>query len=126
MKQFTEKDTAKQKAVRRSRTAQKRTLIKSKGSIPQNALKGLVVAYIRQFIIVTDFIDGITYECYLAGTLISPNGKSSLVAVGDNVFFILDKYENETTATGLETGVIVAVDERQSLLARKSTVFNIL
>jgi ribosome biogenesis GTPase len=62
----------------------------------------------------------------MGGTLITPNKKSSLVVVGDEVYFIIDSHQNESTVfdetiseSGYETGVIVAVEERKNSLARK-------
>ena len=118
MKKFEDRDTAKRGAIRKSRSAQKRTLIKEKGKIPETAVLGLVTAYIGKFIIVKSIKNKKSYECYLGGTLISPNGKSSLISVGDTVKFIIDEYQNESTETGLETAVIIAVDERKNLFAR--------
>ena len=125
MKKFTYKNSAKQQAVRKSRSSAKRTLIKPQGKISAAAIKGLVIASIAKFNIVRAIDSNTIYECYLGGTLITPNKKSSLVVVGDIVHIIIDEYQNESTtydetisATGYITGTIIAVEERKNSLAR--------
>jgi len=110
----------KQIAIRKTRSAQKRTLIKEKGKLPENIKWGIVFVYIGKFILVREINSSSTYECYLGGTLISKNRKSSLIAVGDIVGFITDTNQNESAETELETGVIITVKERQTVLCRKA------
>ncbi len=126
MKKYSEKNSEKRAAVRKSRSASKRTLIKESGIIPKDALRGLVLASIGKFIIVRSEESQKIFECYMGGTLITPNKKSSLVVVGDEVHFIIDKHQNESTVfdetiseSGYETGIIIAVEERKNSLARK-------
>jgi ribosome biogenesis GTPase len=107
----------KQQPIRKSRSP-KRILIKKKGKIDKNALHGYAVATIGSIVIVES--DNQLFECVIGGILISEYKDSTLVTVGDEVWFILDENENTIKIEGLDKGIIKKVGKRWTKLSRKS------
>ena len=73
----------------------KSTLTKEYGEIPGNALRGLVVSSVGLFYSVR-FLqdDGNRFiNCHSAGTIITKNFDSTLIAVGDYVYFVIEQDE---------------------------------
>lgn len=121
MAKFNKKQEIKRSPIRQQRTS-KRVLIKKKGKLPDNAEKGVVVASIGKVAVIKPESYGFEKEffvsCYIAGTIITPNEHSSIIAVGDVIYFIRDNIID--TETNLAKGTIVAVEERKSSIARKT------
>jgi ribosome biogenesis GTPase len=118
---YKHKQDIKRSPIRQSRTS-KRILIKKKGVIPENAKYGTVIAAIGKVVIVKpeelDFNYDNFVTCYIAGTIITKNEFSSIIAVGDKVHFLL--FSEIDKETGLKKGSIVAVEERKTMIARKT------
>lgn len=95
----------------------KRVLVKEKGKIPDDALRGRVIAVKGRSYLVRSLEqnDSGLFDCYKAGTIISKNKNSSLVAVGDYVFVLPEKLEKKEE---IGNGTIIAVEERSSFLSR--------
>ncbi len=94
----------------------KRILIKKEGNVPPDAMYGTVVAAMGKAYVVENKADGSLVDCITAGTIISGNDITSLLAVGDNVRFTLSKSSED----GEETGSIVMVEPRTTILSRKA------
>lgn len=122
MKNYDLDDEIRAEHIRKSRSADKRTLIKKKGDIKKDSAKGIVIAAIGKYIIVRKLDTKDLFECTIGGTLITENYKSSLVVVGDIVYFKEEKLpENlDETDTGLQFGVIYSVEKRGTMLSRKA------
>lgn len=121
MAKYKHKQDIKRSPVRQGRTT-KRVLIKKSGKIPDKAVYGSVVASIGKVTIVKPEGKPFEYEnfvsCFIAGTIISKNEYSSIIAVGDKVYYLpIDEKDKET---GLQKGSIVAVDTRKTMIARKT------
>lgn len=108
--------------TKRKRT-QKRILLREGGTLPENALKGRVVAtFGRAFEVAPVADDGSldfdnTVECVAAGSVRSKNKKATIVAVGDFVSYLPDESDQAT-----ESGTIVFVEQRESMLSRKPVI----
>ncbi len=122
MKTFDLYEEVRSEHIRKSRSAAKRTLIKDKEDRKHDSLKGLVIAVVGKFIIVRQYETNDLYECTIAGTLVTENYKSSLVAVGDSVSFReqIGLKESEQSDDELLNGVIISVKKRGTMLARKA------
>lgn len=121
MAKYKHKQDIKRSPVRQGRTT-KRILIKKSGKIPDIAVYGSVVASIGKVTIVKPEGQSFEYEnfvaCFIAGTIISKNEYSSIIAVGDKVYYLpIDEKDKET---GLQKGSIVAIDTRETMIARKT------
>jgi ribosome biogenesis GTPase len=113
-KRFTKKEAAKLDS--KFKRAPKRILIKKEGLLPENARCGIVAAAMGKVYLVEDPIKGILVDCSPAGTIISDNDITSLIAVGDKIYYVPGKeFENEN-----QTGSIVKVEPRDFLLSRKA------
>ncbi|MFP4544078.1 MAG: ribosome small subunit-dependent GTPase A [Candidatus Kapaibacterium sp.] len=119
MADYDDEKLRKSSPIRQSRSP-KRILIKEKGKPPKGAMNGRVTGALGKFYLVEYEESGNKklIECFAGGTIISPHKKSSLVAVADNVKFIKENIID--SETGLETGFIVQVEERQTILSRKA------
>jgi ribosome biogenesis GTPase len=95
----------------------KSTLTKESGEIPENAFRGLVVSSVGLFYSVRFLQEGGNrfINCHSAGTIITKNLDSTLIAVGDYVYFVIEQDE-----THGEIGYIVAVEERKNCFSRLS------
>lgn len=117
-----QKDNAKQTPFRKTKTSNKRTLVKNEGTLPESAREGRVIANIGAvFLIRTD--EGKIIESYLGGTVISEHTDSTVVAVGDKVWFLEDSYSQAETE-GDAKARILKVGERVSLFSRKTAHYN--
>lgn len=113
-KRFTKKDAAKLDS--KFRRTPKRILIKNEGKLPANALKGTVVAALGKMFIVEDFESSAIIDCTPAGTVISVNDLTSLIAVGDIVYYI-PAFSQEGN---IISGSIAKVEPRDTILSRKA------
>lgn len=95
----------------------KRVLVKAKGKIPDDALRGRVIAVKgRSYLVgLLEDYEIEFYECHKAGTIISQYENSSLVAVGDYVFILPGKRQLQEN---IGKGTIIAIEERFSFLSR--------
>ena len=96
------------------RKSNKRVLVKKKGDAPKGSIQGIVVASTGKNYLVSSNND--FYDCIPAGTIISDNGISSLIAVGDHVSLLPD---TKSSHTEYYQGAIVKVEDRYSWLTRK-------
>lgn len=85
--------------------------------MPSNAIRGIVVAAIGAINLVES--EGKLYECKVQGKLISYYKNSSIVAVGDEVYF-LPSDEKFDLQNELEKGTIIKIGERFTRLSRVS------
>ena len=85
--------------------------------MPDNSIKGIVLATIGTINLVK--ANEKIYECKVQGKLVSHYKKSSIVAVGDKVDFILtdEKFDSNNN---LEKGTIIKIGERFTRLSRIS------
>jgi ribosome biogenesis GTPase / thiamine phosphate phosphatase len=95
----------------------KSTLIKETGELPINAKKGLVVSSVGLFYKIKYDKNGSPrrIKCFSAGTIITKNSDSTLIAVGDYVYFVIEQDEKFG-----EVGYIVSVEERKNCFSRLS------
>ena len=90
----------------------KRTVTKSIGSTPVNALNGIVTAIIGTTILVESEKYKL-YECLTAGIVYTDNENQSIISVGDSVYFLPDKQN------AIKRGTIIKVDTRRNHFSRK-------
>ncbi|MGI6370682.1 MAG: ribosome small subunit-dependent GTPase A [Ignavibacteria bacterium] len=102
-------EQAKQTPIRKTR-ANRLTLVKTTGEVPDEANYGKVCSIVGNKVIV-ETTDKKEYECVLTGTVISDNSNlANIIAAGDNVWFLLE--ENSL-------GSIVKVENRETFFSRK-------
>lgn len=118
MKKFNDKIIRKQEPIRKSKSTT-RTIVLEDGKIDKSAQPGLVRSIIGNFAIVEDMDSDQKnlYECTVAGRVVSPNGNSSIIAVGDNVHFL--KQDEISHYSGINTGTIIKVEQRDTLFVRR-------
>jgi ribosome biogenesis GTPase / thiamine phosphate phosphatase len=113
-RRYTKKEAAKLDS--KFRRTPRRILIKKDGILTRNARKGIVVAAMGKAYLVEDTENGLLVDCSPAGTIISDNDITSLIAVGDYIYYSPGK-----TADGEElTGKIIKVEQRDYILSRKA------
>lgn len=109
-------DFIKKESIRKSKSLQ-RTLVKDKANNPENALPGKVIEIKPKLYVVayqnseneTEFID-----CFVAGSIVSPHKKGTLIACGDEVKFIISNLTDENEISG----TIIEVLKRKTKLSR--------
>ncbi|GAB1371346.1 hypothetical protein MASR1M45_14080 [Candidatus Kapaibacterium sp.] len=86
MKYYKEKEYSKRTPIRQSK-AFKGKLVGSKGNIPDDAVECLALSVIGNNVLasINGEFPARYVDCSVSGKVISPNGDSTLVAVGDNV-----------------------------------------
>jgi ribosome biogenesis GTPase len=115
-------DSAKQKPIRKTKTSNKRTLLKKEGQVPKEAEYGRLIANVGTTNLVRAK-SGAIIECYLGGTVITPHAESNIVAVGDWVWYLEDDY-SEADGEGEARARILKVQERKTKFSRKHAHFN--
>lgn len=104
----------------RKHKVSKRKLVRRTGELPDNSEQGIVVAQIGNTVIVESQSDGYVefIDCMVSGKIITPHSQSNLVAVGDKIHFLRSNSIAEDS--GLVTGRIVAVEQRNTYFSRKA------
>ncbi len=105
-------DRKKTPSLKYKKRKNQRTLMKSDGTLPENAVRGIVTGIIGTTILVETQANEL-FECTTAGRVISKNENQSIVTAADIVYFILDEKD-----TG-KTGTIIKIDERRNHFSRK-------
>lgn len=96
----------------------KRVLIKKDGSPPAKSRKGIVeAAKGNVFLVKDESLFAELVECVASGTIISPHENTSIICVGDRVWFELDSRASEKN---LLRGRIVKVEFRRTKLSRRA------
>lgn len=112
-------NSRKQKPIRQQNQS-KKTLIKINGRLPNNAKRGTIYAVIGKVCIVLPEGEANFIECFIGGTLITQYKDASLAAVGDEVDFQVEEYND--SYSGLQTGTILKINKRGSKISRKAAV----
>ncbi len=102
-------EQAKQVAIRKTR-ANRLTLIKKTGVVPEEAILGKVCSIVGNKVVV-ETSNKEQYECVLTGTIISKNSSlANIVATGDEVWFLMQ--ENSL-------GSIIKIEDRKNFFSRQ-------
>lgn len=96
----------------RQSKSNRRILIKSEGKIPDDSRMGAIYLALGKHFTVKDSETGESVDCILGGTVITPYENLNVVAVGDLVYYQVDKQSGQA--------VILKVGERFSKLSRES------
>lgn len=117
---FDENEELSKSSPIRKHKVSKRKLVRETGELPENSELGLVVAQIGNTVIVESGYDGKAeyIDCKVSGKIITPHSQSNLVAVGDKIQFLRSNSIAEDS--GLVTGRIVAVEQRETYFSRKA------
>jgi len=102
------------------RTGERSKIVREKGIVRKDALRGVITASMGRIFLVEVELDSkpTLIECQVAGRVISPHKRTSIAAVGDDVLITFS--EHLSVETGLQMGQIVAVEERRNTLSRKA------
>ncbi|MFA6571293.1 MAG: ribosome small subunit-dependent GTPase A [Bacteroidota bacterium] len=97
----------------------KSKLLKPEGKLSEQAITGKVFSSIGRIIKVETSQKGISkfYECTVAGSLVSQNDDSTIVAVGDSVRILPEISEKTSVKT---SATIIKVEPRRNCYARKA------
>jgi len=114
-------DAAKIRPIRKTKTSNRRTLVKNSGDISPKARRGRVIASVGTNYLIRDS-SGQIVESYLGGTIITPYKDSTIVAVGDYVWYLEDSYSDVNHDAGAAR--ILKVDLRRSKFSRKTAHYN--
>lgn len=122
MKSF-DKILEKQISFKRTKFQESKKL-KPKSEQSNELMKGRVVASVAKTFIIEEIGNsaGSTrnyYECILPGSIRSPHINSTIITIGDVVFFELEK--NKESGLGLDKGIIIEIGERDTFLSRKAS-----
>lgn len=113
---FDDSKFGKRSPIRKTKTSTKRTLTKSDGVLPDDAIDGKVISVVGNQISVECFFNDslISVDCTAAGRVISDNS-GTLVAVGDLVKIIIDEKHSHDDKT---FGTILKIQTRKTKISR--------
>lgn len=106
------KSDRKKEPFRKSKSVN-RILTKKKGSVPEEARKGIVYMSVGKNFKIKDSQSEDIIDCVLGGTVITPYENINIAAVGDEVDYLPE-------AKDKTKGVILRIGERENKLSRQS------
>jgi ribosome biogenesis GTPase len=108
----------KQVPIRQTKT-RGRILNVGKGVLPESSRYGKVIASMGKNYLVWDSEEGHElFDCVPAGKIITPHIRSTIITTGDDVYYLPDGHIS--SLSGIPTGVIVKVEQRNNVLSRIS------